>query len=68
MNTSPQDQLISISQKIGSIAEKNNHYTEVLAKRISRTGKTVQNLTIAELIEIDTTYTQYINGLYGDEK
>jgi len=65
MNTSPQEQLISISQQIGSIAEKSNHYTEVLAKRISQTGKTIQNLTISELIEIDADYTKYCNDIYG---
>ncbi len=60
-------QLIEAAQIIGGIAESNCHFTAGLARRISETGKTVEELTVAELIALDTAHSEFYNKLFGGD-
>lgn len=59
--TPTEQQLIEVSLIIGYIAECNSHHTAGLASLIRSTGKTVGQLTIDELIELDKHHRDYFN-------
>ncbi len=58
-------QLIEAAQIIGGIAESNCHYTVGLARRIAETGKSINQLTVAELIALDTAHSEFYNMAFG---
>lgn len=62
MNQSTEQNLIEAALCIGNIANTNCHYTAGLASRIDSTGKTVQELTIAELVALDELQRKQFNG------
>jgi len=59
--TTTEQHLIEVSQVIGAIAECNPHHTAGLASLIRSTGKTVGQLTIDELIDLDKQHRDYFN-------
>jgi hypothetical protein len=48
--------LISISRKIGSIAESDGRYTDGLAKFLDDSGAELMGLTVLELLELVEIY------------
>lgn len=52
---------IAICQEIGSIAECNGYYTLGLTNRIKESGKSIESLTIGELIGIKRKYDRAFN-------
>lgn len=57
-------QLIKASREIGSIAGSNGHFTSGLAEHIERTGKSVMDLTVGELIGLSADYRDYYNRFH----
>ena len=56
---------MDVCQEIGSIAESNCHYTAGLTRRIEETGKTIEELTVGELLEIHRAYNAWFNDFYA---
>ena len=65
MSQSTEEQLIEISIQIGSIAEKNSHYTNGLALRLSTLDRPLDQLTVTELIKHINKYTAIFNAVSG---
>ncbi|WP_250655042.1 hypothetical protein [Alkalimarinus coralli] len=63
MSKEDQRKLVEAATTIGAIAECNCHYTEGLARKIAATGKSVGDLTVAELMNIDVDYAQEYNDM-----
>ena len=62
-----ENQLVEISRKIGSVAEKNNQFTHGLALRLSKTNISIYELSIAQLISQIDGYTSSFNSIFGGE-
>ena len=58
-------ELVEICQQIGRIAESNCHYTAGLARSIHAGGKSVEQLTIAELLQLNSDYKETFNRIHG---
>lgn len=56
--------VIEIFTEIGSIASSNSAYTAGITRRIQKTGKTIGELTLDEILEIHRKYKKEINELY----
>jgi len=56
-------ELIDICGKLGGIAETNSRYTSGLSKRVAKTGKKIEELTVGELLNLDKDYSEYFNSL-----
>ena len=61
MSQSTEHKLVEIAQQIGNIANCNVHYTAGLASRIDASGKSIEQLTVAELIELDNLHRKHFN-------
>jgi len=61
---SAQIEIIEICKKIGGIASSNSIYTAGITHRINKTGKSIGELTIDELLQIHSKYNQEFNELY----
>jgi len=59
----PLNSLLEITQQICDIPESNGHFVEGLARRIDKTGKPLNNFTIAELITLIEQYREFYNAL-----
>ncbi len=57
-----QNKLLDISHTIGALNDCNCHFMQVLAQHLQRTGKQVEQLTVAELIAIINRVTQSYNN------
>lgn len=57
-------ELLEASKAIGGIYGSNSHYTEGLARRIEATGKSVMELTVAELMQLHDEYSAYYNQIH----
>jgi len=57
--------LIDACQEIGGIAEANVSYMAGIARRIAKTGKSLEELTVAELLAIHRDYNAFYNELYS---
>lgn len=57
------NKLVQAAMSIGAIAECNCHYTAGLARKIAATGKTVGDLTVSELMNLDVDYGMEYNGM-----
>lgn len=53
--------------EIGGIAESNGYYTDGLTRQIEQTGKSFEQLTIAELLTLHRDYNAQFNSLYAGE-
>jgi hypothetical protein len=59
------DDLLEASRVIGEIVESNGQYTDGLVRRIERTGKTVNELTVCELMALHAEHNEYYNKIFG---
>ncbi|WP_305907180.1 hypothetical protein Q9L42_017290 [Methylomarinum sp. Ch1-1] len=59
--------LIDVCLEIGDIAGSNCHYTAGLNRRIEQTGKSVEQLTVAELLQLHREFNTQFNAIYGGE-
>jgi hypothetical protein len=57
-------ELLEASKAIGDIYGGNSRYTEGLARRIDETGKTVGELTVAELMRLHDEHNAYYNKIH----
>jgi len=62
---SAESELISVCQEIGFIAECNCHYTHGLADLIELRGQNIQDMTIAELLSVSRSYSNFYNKTHG---
>lgn len=60
-----ENEIIDVCAEIGGVAESNCHYTAGLARLIDATGKTVDDLTVRELIQIITSYRDTFNRIHS---
>lgn len=58
MNLTKEQQLVSICEEIGGIAERNNSYTLLITNSIK---KPIEEMTIAELLEIHRSCLELFN-------
>ncbi|MFZ4859232.1 MAG: hypothetical protein ACOYL3_22875 [Desulfuromonadaceae bacterium] len=65
MNPTEQE-LISISREIGGIASSNGLFTDGLSCIIEATGRSIPDLTIAELLHLTRSYKQTFNQIHGN--
>lgn len=54
---------VTICSDIGKISDCNYRYTAGLSRRIAETGKTIEQLTVGELLELDKAYCEWFNSL-----
>ncbi len=64
--TQTEQELIEAAQVIGGLFECNGNYQVALARRIDHTGKTVAELTVAELIALDQEEGERFNQAFGN--
>lgn len=61
------EELIAAAVTIGNIAGCNSQYTEGLARKIEKTGKSVFDLTVAELIALHGEHSSFYSRLYQEK-
>ena len=66
--TQTEKDLCETAQVIGGLVGCNGNYQRALARRIEQTGKTVGELTVAELIELDREEGKRFNQALGKPK
>lgn len=54
---------INVCMELGGIADSNCRYTSGLSKRIESTGKTIEELTVGELLKLHRAYNEWFNQL-----
>jgi len=57
-----ENDLITTATELSYIADANPHFTHCLAKQIEETGKTIGELTIAELLDLNTQCKALFNS------
>jgi len=57
-----ENDLITTATELSYIADANPHFTHCLAKQIEETGKTIGELTIAELLALVNQHKAVFNG------
>lgn len=62
---STKDDLLEASRVIGQLIGSNGHYTDGLVRRIDETGKTVGELTVAELMRLHDEHNAYYNKIFN---
>lgn len=60
-----EEQMLEICQRIGMVAESSSLYTAGLVNRLG--SKSLEQLTVAELLTLIDTHTAFFNQLYGTE-
>ncbi len=55
---------INICCEIGSIGTSNCHYTAGITRAIAKTGKKIEQLTVAELLALHRKYNDQFNRRY----
>jgi hypothetical protein len=63
--TTTEQQLIGACMEIGGIPEANGHFTAGLARRIEATGKSVDELTVGELLRIINEHREWFNEVHA---
>jgi hypothetical protein len=58
--------LIELCREIGGIAGCNGHYTAGLSRRIEATGKPLEELTLAELVNLSREHNAFYNRVHGE--
>jgi len=59
---------VAVCAEIGGIAECNARYTAGISSRIAATGKTIDALTVRELLEIHLAYGEWFSSLFRDQE
>ncbi len=62
--TQTEQDLTEAARVIGGLFECNGNYQVALARRIERSGKTVAELTVAELMELDQEEGERFNRVF----
>jgi hypothetical protein len=60
-----EEQLVNACIELGSISETNGHFTAGLARRIEAAGKTVDELTVGELLRIINEHREWFNEVHA---
>jgi len=64
--TAAEQQLIEVCQEIGSITYCTCHYTAGLAQVIEATDKSIQDLTVCELLHMTRQHNVTFNRIHGN--
>jgi hypothetical protein len=62
---STESELLEVCQEIGFISECNCHFTDGLAGVLERSGKNIQEMTIAELLTMMRNHSAFYNKMHG---
>jgi transcriptional regulator with XRE-family HTH domain len=61
---STESELLEVCQEIGFISKCNCHFTDGLVGVIERSGKNIQEMTIAELLTMTRNHSAFYNKMY----
>ena len=62
-NIETEQQLSDAVSQIAAISETNPQYQAGLARKIVKSGKSVSDLTVSELLDLDARHNAYFNSL-----
>ena len=60
-----EQELIEVCREIGGIAGSNGHFTDGLARIIEATGKSIQDLSVCELLHLAREYNKTFNRIHS---
>ena len=60
-----QSHLLHTFAELATLSGNNGHYTDGLCRKINETGKAIEELTVAELLEIHHQHNAWFNKTFS---